>query len=86
MIMKKDIDYYMKLKYKIKIIHIPKNLGGGFNASIPQLGEYAFIGDGETEEEALKDLEETKREYFQDYIKKGIEIPEPEVEEQANAS
>jgi len=75
---KKDIDYYMKLKYKIVVISIPIYLGGGFNASIPQLGSCAFIGDGETEEEALRDLEETKREYFEDYLEKGIKIPEPE--------
>ena len=76
--MKKDLTYYMKLKYKIEIIPIPKNRGGGFEASIPQLGSYAFVGQSETAEEALKDLEETKKENFEEYIEKGIEIPEPE--------
>lgn len=76
--MKKNPAYYMKLEYKSEIIQIPKNRGGGFEASIPQLGSYAFVGQGETKEEALKDLEETKKENFEEYIEKGIEIPEPE--------
>jgi len=76
--MKKDLNYYMSLDYRIDITPIPKDEGGGFVASIPQLGKYAFIGGGETPIEALKDLEETKKEYFKEYIKKKIEIPEPE--------
>jgi len=76
--MKKDLNYYMSLDYGIEITPIPKDEGGGFVASIPQLGKYAFIGGGKTPIEALKDLEETKKEYFKEYIKKKIEIPEPE--------
>lgn len=84
--MKKDLNNYIKLKYPIKINPIPKDKGGGFEASIPQLGRYAFIGDGETIEEAIKDLEKTKKEYFRDYVKKGIKIPEPKVEEEEDYS
>jgi len=76
--MKKDLNYYMSLDYGIEITPIPKDEGGGFVASIPQLGKYAFIGGGKTRIEALKDLEETKKEYFKEYIKKKIDIPEPE--------
>jgi len=76
--MKKDINYFMNLNYKIEITPIPEEMGGGFEASIPQLGKYAFIGYGNIIDEALKDLEETKIEYFKEFLEKGIEIPEPE--------
>jgi len=76
--MKKDLNYYMSLDYRIEITPVPKDEGGGFVASIPQLGKYAFIGAGKTPSIALKDLEGTKKEYFKEYIKKKIEIPEPE--------
>jgi len=77
---KKMLDYYLKLNYKTEIIPIPKKEGGGFEASIPQLGRYAFVGQGETPQEALEDLHETKKEYFEEFIEKGIKIPEPEEE------
>lgn len=79
--MKKDLFYYMKLNYPIEIVKIPVDEGGGYSASIPQLGKYACISDGVTIDEALKNLEEVKREWFQTYIERGTIIPEPQVEE-----
>lgn len=76
--MTKKLSYYMSLAYRIEIQAIPKELGGGFEASIPQLGRYAFIGQGDTPQEALEDLEETKKEYFIEFLEKGINISEPE--------
>jgi antitoxin HicB len=75
--MKKNVDYYMGLKYDIFISSIPDAEGGGFEASIPLLGKYTFIGDGATIEEALADLERTKETNFRSLLKEGIEIPEP---------
>jgi len=75
--MKKDLTYYLNLRYKIELIPISEEDGGGWRAEIPELGRYAFAGDGDTIEEALKDLELTKREYFKEFLEKGIEIPEP---------
>jgi predicted HicB family RNase H-like nuclease len=83
---KKDLNYFQSLKYSIKITPIPEDLGGGYEASIPQLGKYAFTGDGETIEEALKNLEDVKKGYFEDYLKKGIKIPEPEKEDEESYS
>jgi antitoxin HicB len=74
---KKHIDYFMRLRYDIHISSIPAIEGGGFEASIPVLGRYTFIGDGATIEEALADLERTKEENFKSLLKEGIEIPEP---------
>lgn len=79
--MSKNLEYYMKLRYKIEINPISEEDGGGFVACIPQLGRWAYLGIGKTEIDAIKNLEEVKRELFQEYLKKGIEIPEPEIEE-----
>ncbi|HNW58485.1 MAG TPA: hypothetical protein PKI62_02265 [bacterium] len=74
----KDLKYYLNLEYQITISKIPANEGGGYSACIEQLGKYAFIGDGETIEEALEDLKEVKEILFTEYLKKGIIIPEPD--------
>jgi len=75
--MKKKLDYYMNLPYTIEIVPIAESLGGGYTASLPQVGRYAIIADGETPDEALNSLEAIKKERFADYLKKNIEIPEP---------
>jgi antitoxin HicB len=77
----KNVEYYLKLPYKIEIRKIPESLGGGFEASIPQLGREAFSGDGETIEEALKSLEEVKKDLFESYLEEGENIPEPELDD-----
>lgn len=79
--MKKDIQYYMNLGYTIEIATIPEDEGGGYAASIPQLGKFAFVGDGETRAEALENLDAAKRDLFESYLQRGIPIPEPEQEE-----
>jgi len=76
--MKANISYYLNLPYNIEVEKIPSDEGGGYCACIPVLGRWAFIGDGETPEEALKHLEEVKKDLFEEYIKKGIAIPEPD--------
>ena len=76
--MTKTLAFYMALDYKIEIQAIPKDEGGGYEASIPQLGRYAFVGQGNTPIEALEDLEETKKEYFIEFLEKEIDIPEPD--------
>lgn len=76
--MKKDLSYYLNLDYKIEITPISKEMGGGYEASIPELGKYAFIGYGKTPSEAIRDLNKTKKQYFKEFIQKEIDIPEPE--------
>lgn len=80
--MRKNLEYYMKLLYTIEVVPIPKSQGGGFAARLPQIGRHAITGDGETPEEAIKNLETAKRERFEAYLKKDIEIPEPEEEKE----
>lgn len=79
--MKKNLKYYLSLNYPIEIRKIKKEEGGGYQASIPMLGKYAFVGDGDTIEEALADLEEVKKYLFKKYLDEGIPIPEPSEDE-----
>ena len=75
--MRKGLDYYMGVDYPIEIRKIKEEEGGGYMATIPLLGKYAFVGDGETAEEALKSLDEIKEYLFEKYLKEGISIPDP---------
>ena len=84
--MKKDLRYYLNLDYPIEIRKIKENEGGGYSASIPLLGKYAFIGDGETIEEAIENLNIIKETLFKKYLKEGIPIPEPQEEEEKTYS
>lgn len=79
---KKDLDYYLNLKYKIEIYPFPEEDGGGYEARIPQLGKKTFRGYGETVAEALDHLEVVKRDLFEMYLRDGVKIPEPEKEEE----
>ncbi len=68
----------MNLNYPIEIITIPVADGGGYQARIPLLGKYAFLGDGDTIEEAINDLNTVKEYLFKKYLDENIPIPEPE--------
>lgn len=73
-----DVNYYMKLPYKIVIEPIPDEEGGGFEAFIPQLGRMTMTGSGDTPEEALENLRNVQETLFEMWIKEGVHIPEPE--------
>lgn len=75
---KKDLNYYMSLNYDVEIIEISKKSGGGWMARIPLLGKHCCLGDGKTKEEALKNLEDIKKDLFSTYLRVGINIPEPD--------
>ncbi len=77
----KSIDDYMKINYSIEITKIPEEEGGGYSASIPMLGKFAFIADGDTINQAIGNLNKIKKEIFAEYIAKGIIIPEPSTKE-----
>lgn len=83
--MKKSLSYYMSLSYPTEIRRIADEDGGGYMATVPYLGSYAFVGDGDTPDEALRNLEDTKRELFEDYLRDGLEIPEPPEDEDIEA-
>jgi len=73
---KKDLNYFMNLRYKVEIMPLAEEDGGGYEARIPQLGREAFRGYGDTH------LEVVKRDLFEMYLRDGVEIPEPEKEEE----
>lgn len=76
--MKKDLNYYLSLSYKIEIVPIPESEGGGYMARLPRFGTLGIVGDGKTKAEALADLEENQKDRFEEYIEEGLDIPEPE--------
>jgi len=84
--MKKNLKYYMNLNYPIEIRKIKEEEGGGYSATIPLLGKYAFVGDGDTIEEAIESLNEIKEYLFEKYLKEGLPIPEPEEDEEKSYS
>ncbi len=73
--MEKNLDFYLNIPYPVEIVKIDPNEGGGILARIPMLGKHAFLGDGETIEEALANLEEIKKYLFQKYLTQGTPIP-----------
>ncbi|OIO58109.1 MAG: hypothetical protein AUJ47_11815 [Candidatus Marinimicrobia bacterium CG1_02_48_14] len=77
---------YMNLNYRTEILAIDPEFGGGYLASIPQLGELAFRGYGETADEALSELEQVKRHLFTKYLSGGTPIPLPEETENKDFS
>jgi len=79
--MKKDLTHYMRLPYTIEIVPIPEDQGGGFTATLPEIGRLAIVADGDSLKEALSNLEEVKKERFAEYLERGLEIPEPELEQ-----
>ena len=76
--MKKNLNYYLSLPYKIEIIPIAKEEGGGYLARLPQFGTLGIVGDGDTTEEAIADLAENQKDRFRQYLEEGLGIPEPE--------
>ena len=70
---KKTIEYYMKLPYRIEII--PDAEEGGFTALCPELP--GCFTCAETIEELFMNIEDAKREWIASELKDGADIPEP---------
>ena len=73
--MKKGIEHYMNLPYKIEIVK--DNEFNSYVALCPDLK--GCITTGETEYEALKNLEDAKRIWLTDAPESDGSIPEPEL-------
>lgn len=77
--MYKKLEDYLKLPYEI---HIETDYDEGLNknvyyAHINEFGKNVCYGRGYSHEEALKSLNEVKKDIISYYIKKRIPIPEP---------
>lgn len=75
--MARTLEYYLSLDYPVEIRRVEEDLGGGFIACIPSLGAQAFVGDGDTAQQAYDNLQAAKAEIFAEYIDEGLPIPEP---------
>lgn len=73
--MKDQIKGYLGLKYQIKLTPLSEEDGGGWLAEIPDLK--GCLSDGDTIEEALRNIEEAKEAWFVTAIKRGQQIPLP---------
>ncbi|PAF43534.1 HicB family protein [Helicobacter sp. 11S02596-1] len=76
--MKKDLNYYLNLPYDILIKKIPEDEGGGYGAFMPDFKEVAFFyGDGDSPDEALKELKEAFIVTLESMMDRKVPIPEP---------
>lgn len=69
-------------KVFIELSALPEDLGGGFYVTIPALGRWFAHTDGETIEEALKNLDNLlvevmgeDEDYIREYKEQGIILP-----------
>ena len=73
------------MNYTIEINKINVEDGGGYLATIPQFGKNVFLGDYETPQKELDNLEKVKKR-FEIYLKEGIGIIEPDIEKEKDYS
>ncbi|RTH31776.1 toxin-antitoxin system HicB family antitoxin [Thermus scotoductus] len=72
---RKPLEYYLNLKYPVLLVPEPE---GGFTALIPDLP--GCVSVGETEEEALRNVEEARQLWLETAYEFGDEIPLPSSE------
>jgi antitoxin HicB len=73
-VLKKKVDYYTNLPYTIVVEHHEEQ-GGYYVARYLELPH--FVMTGATPDEAVRELESEKREWFEFNIQKGNKIPLP---------
>jgi len=71
--MKKTIDYYISLPYRLEII--PDTLEGGYGARYPELP--GCITTAESLDEIIANAEDAKRVWLEAALATGNDIPEP---------
>ena len=71
--MKKDVNYYMSLKYPMEIVEDPDE--GGYVISFPDLP--GCLTSGETLEDAVHNAEDAKKVWLEASLEEGNEIAEP---------
>ena len=71
--MKKDLDYYMGLSYRIEVIEDKEE--GGFALHCPELP--GCITCAETISQGFEMIEDAKKCWFEACLEDGIPIPEP---------
>lgn len=77
--MKKTIDYYLSLPYRLEIV--PDTVEGGYGARYPELPGCITCAD--SLEEVVMNAEDAKRVWLEAALKDKVEIPEPEQDDSA---
>jgi antitoxin HicB len=72
----KDLGYYLSLPYRILLTPLTEEDGGGWFVEIPELP--GCMSDGETQQEALENIEDAKRLWLESSLAHNDPIPEPE--------
>jgi predicted RNase H-like HicB family nuclease len=72
---KKGLDYFLNLRYEISLSQHSDDDQTYWVAEIPDLP--GCVADGQTPDEAVKELEEAKRLWIETQIEDGFEVPEP---------
>ena len=75
---KKELKDYMSLKYRINLRPLSEDDGGGWLAEVVEFP--GCMSDGETPEEAIRNLEGAKEAWISVSLEKGYPIPVPVVE------
>jgi antitoxin HicB len=73
----KDLAYYLALPYRILLTPLRQEDGGGWFVEIPELP--GCMSDGETQQEALENIEDAKKLWLDSSLAHGDPIPEPEL-------
>ncbi len=76
--MKRDLEYYMNLPYRIEIQELSDHDGGGILLCMPELGRAVVTGCGDTLEEAKESLRTIQRDVLSMWIEQGTAIPLPD--------
>lgn len=77
--MKKTIDYYLSLPYRLEIV--PDTVEGGYGARYPELPGCITCAD--SLEKVVMNAEDAKRAWLEAALKDKVEIPEPEQDDSA---
>lgn len=70
--MKKDLNYYLNLKYEI---YLEKNSDGTYFGEVKEL--IGCITEADSKEEVLQMLEDAKRAWLEIALERKVQIPEP---------
>ncbi len=73
--MPKDLEYYAKLPYTIILEQWDDGKGPYWVARIAELPHCLIHGD--TQEEAVRDIEKVKRDWIKSNLERGLPVPEP---------
>lgn len=71
-----DADYYLRQNYPVVLQRLSEEEGGGYRASIPQLGNKTFVAAGDTAQEALDNLEAVRQALIPELVAEGEELPD----------